>query len=90
MAKAFVHFIVLGALFGGVWFALSNVNFVELFHVKEIAKDNEHKLGELFVDAIKKRKDELESDSVQTFLDNIKQTVFKILPLRSIFLSRMM
>jgi predicted Zn-dependent protease len=73
MIKALVHFIVLVGLFFGTWFLLGQINFVELFDVEQLTRDNEHRLGELILDTIKKGNDKLESDSVQTFLNNIKQ-----------------
>jgi predicted Zn-dependent protease len=72
MAKAFTHFVILALLFFGIWFLLSNVNFVEIFHVEQFTKDNEHKLGEFILDAVRRGNDELDSDTVQTCLDSIK------------------
>ena len=72
MKQTVVHFFVLAALFFGLWFAFSKINFVDLFHVEQLTRENEHRLGELILDAVKRGQRELESDSVQTFLDSLK------------------
>jgi predicted Zn-dependent protease len=77
MAKTCVHFLIFSTLFFGIWFTLSRINFVQLFHVEQTTKDTEHKLGKLVLDVIKKGNHELPSDSVQAFLDSIKLRLCK-------------
>ena len=72
MSKTLIHFAVLAVSFFGMWFLLSHVNFVEIFHVEQFTKDNEHKLGEFVIEAVRRGNEELESDTVQTCLDSIK------------------
>ena len=73
MPKALVQFIVLAMLFFGSWFLLSRVDFVKHFHVEQLTQSNERKLGELILDAVKQGHSEIESDSVQTFVDSIQR-----------------
>ncbi len=72
MTKALIHFSVLAVLFFGAWFLLGNIDFVDLFHIEQLTRENEHKLGEFVLDAVRRGNDELESDTVQTCLDSIK------------------
>jgi predicted Zn-dependent protease len=50
---------------------------VDIFHVKEVAKETERKLGELVLESIKEKHDELESDTVNKVLNNIKERLCK-------------
>jgi predicted Zn-dependent protease len=77
MRKALAHFIVLAALFFGCWFLLSSIDFVKHFNVEQLTGENEHKLGTLILDAAKQGRDEVESDSVQTFVDSIIKKLCK-------------
>jgi predicted Zn-dependent protease len=71
MTKALTHFCVLTVIFFGTWFLLTNVDFIKILRVEQFSKDNEHKLGEFILEAIKRRDDELDSDTVQACLDSI-------------------
>jgi predicted Zn-dependent protease len=73
MTKALIHFCVLAVLFFGTWFLLANVDFVDLFQVDQFTKDNEHRLGKFILEAVQRGNDELDSDTVQACLENIKK-----------------
>ncbi|MFZ1083225.1 MAG: M48 family metallopeptidase [Candidatus Kryptoniota bacterium] len=73
MKKVLVQFAVLAASFFCIWFLLSRVDFVRHFHVEQITKDNEKKLGELVLDDVRRENRELESDSVQSFVNIVKK-----------------
>jgi predicted Zn-dependent protease len=73
MTKALIHFCVLATLFFGTWFLLSNVDFVDLFQIEQFTKDNEHRLGEFILDAVRRGNNELDSDTVRACLDSIKK-----------------
>lgn len=73
MKKVLIQFIALAVSFLGVWFLLSRIDFVRHFHVEQITKDNERRLGELVLEDVRRDNRELESDSVQTFMDTIKK-----------------
>jgi len=70
--RAFIHFIILVVAFCGSWILLSQVDFVELLHIKQLTRENERKLGEIVLEAMERGNDELESDTVQACLDSIK------------------
>jgi predicted Zn-dependent protease len=72
MEKTLTHFIALVVLFFGTWFLLSKIDFVEIIHVEEATKETERKLGNLVLESIKEKHDELESDTVVDALNNIK------------------
>lgn len=71
MTKALIHFFVLAVLFFGMWFVLGSVDFVDLFHIEQFTRDNEHKLGEFILDAVRRGNDELNSDTVHACLNDI-------------------
>lgn len=75
MSKAIIHFVVLALVFLGMWQLLSLVDFVAIFHVEQLTKDNERKLGEFVLDAVRRGSDELDSANVQSCLDSIKRRI---------------
>lgn len=72
MKKVSIQFLLLAVSFFGIWFLLSNINFVKHFHVAELSKENEKKLGELVLDDVRRENRELKSDNVQTFVDSVR------------------
>lgn len=64
MTKIIVHFIVLAALFLGVWFLLGNIDYLKHFRVDELTKEAERNLGNLILDELQKGGGELHSDTV--------------------------
>ena len=60
MKKVLLQFSVLAASFFCVWFLLSRIDFVRHFHVEQITKDNEKKLGELVLEDVRRENRELE------------------------------
>ncbi len=75
MKKILLQFFVLVALFFCVWFLLSRIDFVRHFHVEQITKDNEKKLGELVLENVERDNRELKSDSVRSFVNSIKNRI---------------
>ncbi|MBI4428649.1 MAG: M48 family metallopeptidase [Ignavibacteriales bacterium] len=73
MAKVLLHFIVLALLFFGVWFLLSRIDFVNIFEIEQLTKDTEEKLSAWVLKEMQRGKPELGSDSVQAFVEDIKQ-----------------
>ena len=73
MAKIIVHFIVLAVFFFGIWFLLSNFDYLKHFRVEELTKETEHNLGDLILNELQKRGGELESDTVYSFINGIKK-----------------
>ncbi len=73
MSKAFIHFSILAVAFFGTWFLLGHVNFVEIFHVEQLTKENEHRIGEFILSAVRRGNEELDSETVQACLDSMKK-----------------
>lgn len=73
MMKIAVQFALLALLFFGTWFLLGNVDYLGYFRVEELTKETEHKLGEMILEELQKGGGELDSDTVYTFVNNIKK-----------------
>jgi len=73
MKKITYQFFTLAALFFGIWLLLSRIDFVKDFHIVQITKANERKLGDLILRDVKQNTGELESDSVKIFINGIKK-----------------
>lgn len=71
MRNLFVQAIVLIACFLGLFFALSQIDYVKAFHIKEASNTTEEKLGDLFWEAIKKSETVVKNDSVNKLVDKI-------------------
>jgi predicted Zn-dependent protease len=72
MQKAFIHAAVLGVVFFGMWRVLSLVDFVEMFEIEQFTRENEQKLGEFVLETLSRGNDEVESDTVRTYVDLLK------------------
>ena len=72
MKKAFLQFLVLLVVFFSSWLLLSQLNFMKYIHVDKFTKKTEHKLGDLIMDNIREQKKEINNDSVQRVLNELK------------------
>jgi len=63
-------FIILIAFFG-LFLALSQVDFVSIFHVKEIRSSSENKIGDLIWEEISSTSDVISNDSITETLDKL-------------------
>ncbi|MGA7159811.1 MAG: M48 family metallopeptidase [Bacteroidota bacterium] len=72
MVKIAGQFIVLAVLFFGIWFLLGSFDYLGYFRVEELTKGTEQKLGELILEELQKGGEELNSDTVYTFVNGIK------------------
>jgi predicted Zn-dependent protease len=75
MQKILLQFLVLVAIFFGLWFGLSQINYVDRADVEKFTKENEKKLGELILKTIKATQDELDSATVRPFIDSIGKRI---------------
>ncbi len=75
MNKVLFQFSVLVVLFFTSWFLLSKIDFVKHIHVDQFGKINEHKIGDLIIDNIKKTNKEIETDSVVQVLNEMKNKI---------------
>lgn len=73
MKKFLIQFCTFLILFFGTWVLLSRIPFTNAVDFKKFSKHNEHKLGEKFIDFLKKTNTEITSDSAVTkvkFINN--------------------
>lgn len=75
MQKAASHLIILAASFFGLWFLLSRIDFMDIFHVEQLTKENERKLGGLILDVVTKHHEELDSDDAVRVVENMKKRI---------------
>lgn len=69
--KTLIQGLVLVVCFFGLFFVLSQIDYMKLFRVKESTDYTEEKLGDLFWEAIKKTEKVVENDSVNNLVDKI-------------------
>src|SRR5688500_13238036 len=70
--KILTQFAVLLVSFFAVWYALSQINFVEEDEVREFAKVNEQKLGELILETITSTNEKIKNEKINAVIDSIK------------------
>lgn len=66
-----VQGIVLIACFCGLFFGLSQIDYVRLFHIKEATSTTEKKLGDLFWKVIQETETVVKNDSVNQMVDKL-------------------
>jgi predicted Zn-dependent protease len=71
IAKIFSQFLVLVALFFGTFFVLKQVDWVGIFHVEEVSKKTEEKLGDLYWELIKTTNHEIKSEKVKNPVEEL-------------------
>jgi len=67
----FVQAILIVGVFLGVYFGLSQIDYMKAFHIKEATDTTEEKLGDLFWETIKKTEHVVQNDSVNRYVDKI-------------------
>jgi predicted Zn-dependent protease len=75
--KILFQFFVLVALFFGIWFGLSQINYVDRADIEKFTKENEKKLGELILKTIKATEQELDSTNIRAIIDSIGNRICK-------------
>jgi beta-barrel assembly-enhancing protease len=73
--KIIFQAVVLVALFFGIWFGLSQINYVDRTDVEKFSKENEKKLSELILKSIRIRNREIEDDSAKAIIDTIGRRI---------------
>jgi predicted Zn-dependent protease len=71
MRNLFIQGVLIVAAFLGVYFALSQIDYIGAFHIKEATDTTEEKLGDLFWETIKKIETVIKNDSVNRAVDKI-------------------
>lgn len=75
MEKAFFQFLAIVVIFFSVWFGLSKVDYVRIFHLQNMSKRTEKKIGELVMRTIERTEEVIKNDSAQVVLDRIKKRI---------------
>jgi beta-barrel assembly-enhancing protease len=70
--KLMIKFALIIVVFIAVWFALAQVNWVEIFHIRQFSEKKQKQVGNLIIRTIRMDKKEVEDDSVRHFVDIIK------------------
>jgi predicted Zn-dependent protease len=71
MKKIIFQFFVLVALFFGLWFLLSNINWMSAFKIEKLTDDTETKIGKAVWDLYKKTEKENKDEKAVKALDSI-------------------
>lgn len=77
MKKAVVQLIVILLLFFGVWFILSQIDWVKIFKVQKVTDNMEQKLGELFWEVFQKTGDVNKNTYVIDSVDSLVTHICK-------------
>ncbi len=73
MNKIFLHLIIFILFFVGTWQLLGKINYSGFFQIEKLTKESEKKLGDIILDSLRKDNREFNSDSVNAYVENIKQ-----------------
>lgn len=71
MKKAILQGLMLVLLFFGTWFLLSQVDWVDLLHVKAVSTKSEKRLGKMFYNVFRKSDREVSAALVVNAMDSI-------------------
>lgn len=69
--KIATQFALLLVSFFAVWFALSQIPFIDEDEVKRFAKENEKKLGKLILETITSSSEEIKNEKIRAVIDSI-------------------
>ena len=75
MKHLLLKFILLVALFFGVWFALQQVPWVRVLRIQQFTSEKQKQVGDLILKAIKIDKQEVKNDSLSGNLELIKNRI---------------
>ena len=71
MQKLILQFSVIICLFFGLWFMIDKINWMKIFHVKQVTDKTEKKLGDMCWDLIKKDQEEIKNQKIEKTIDSI-------------------
>jgi len=58
-----------------MWYLLSRIDFIDLFEIEQLTKDNERRLGKLVLGAIRTGHEELAADSITQYIEDVKNRI---------------
>jgi beta-barrel assembly-enhancing protease len=85
-SKSAFQLLVLVVVFFGLWFGLSQINFIDRSSIESFTKANEKKLGDFILKSIKQTETEIKNDTLKQFIDSIGRRICEanLLPYDSI------
>ncbi|MBX7182078.1 MAG: M48 family metallopeptidase [Bacteroidia bacterium] len=75
MIKTFLKGLGMVLTFFLLWFALTNINWMDLFHIEKISKDTDRKLGNLFWETINKTEQVVKDKKLNNALDEMVERI---------------
>jgi len=75
--KIILQLVITVAVFASVWFAISQINWMEVFKIEQATKNTEEKIGDLFWDLMKKSENEITSASISPPIDSMLTKICK-------------
>lgn len=73
--KAILKLLIIVAVFFGMWFAISQINFMGKFELDHLSAKNEKRLGELIWEGISRTEREIKNDSVNYIANQIVKRI---------------
>jgi beta-barrel assembly-enhancing protease len=73
--KILTQFTLMVVVFFGVWFSLSQINFIDAEEVEGFAKENERKLGQMILETITTANEKVKNEKVHAVIDSIKAKI---------------
>lgn len=77
MKKLIIQGLITTLLFFGTWYALTQIDWVQIFKVQQVTDKTEQKLGELFWEVFKKSEKEIKNTHVVNSVDSIVTQICK-------------
>lgn len=75
MGKAIYQLSVIVLVFFALWFGLSQIDYVKKFHLNELSKKTEKKLGDVLMETIDNEYEKIDTDSAQVILNKLKERI---------------
>jgi predicted Zn-dependent protease len=73
--KILTQFALMVFLFFGIWFSLSQINFIDPDEVQGFARENERKLGKMILETITTTNEKVKNEKVHAVIDSIKARI---------------
>lgn len=75
MGKAIYQLSVIVLVFFALWFGLSQIDYVKKFHLNELSKKTEKKLGDVLMETIGDEDEKIDNDTTQVILNKLKERI---------------
>ncbi len=71
MKKIILQLLITIGAFAGLWFGLSQIEYLNNEELSTLSEDNEKKLGDLIIDTIQKTEEEIKSKEIRGYVDSL-------------------